>query len=167
MKKISPSNPEITDLKPNQARKKMKDAAFARLWAKAGGRCEFKGCNCKLYEDNVTHQNNNHGQVAHIIAFSPKGTRGDKELSAALDGKDENAMLMCGQHHHLIDHEEAEFYTVDRLRKMKQWHENRMEYLQSLNTAEQSMALVYFAKTSKDCPLVTPTAVKDAILSNV
>lgn len=163
--KISPSNPDITDVEIKKARKKMSDAGFARLWARAGGRCQFRGCNCKLYEDELTQSNNNHGQIAHIIAFSPKGARGDKKLSELSDGKESNAMLMCHKHHYLIDYAEPEKYTVEILREMKAEHEAKMEYLQGLMYADVSRALVYFAKTSRDFPKIRPDEIRDAILN--
>ena len=37
------------------------------LWLRAGGRCEFRGCNKILYEDNVTRDPVNESNIAHII----------------------------------------------------------------------------------------------------
>lgn len=62
-------------------RKKLKDAAYARLWVKSAGRCEFRGCNCVLYEDEITTEDCMSAQIAHIVAFSPDGPRGDRQLS--------------------------------------------------------------------------------------
>ena len=38
-----------------------------QLWVKAGGRCEFRGCNKYLFEDEVTRQPKNISNIAHIV----------------------------------------------------------------------------------------------------
>ncbi|MCL3854168.1 SAVED domain-containing protein [Parabacteroides sp. GYB001] len=148
------------------ARKKLKDAAYSRLWAKSAGRCEFQGCNCLLYEDNITGENNSHGQKAHIVAFSENGPRGDKELSAALDGDDENLMLLCNEHHHLIDHEGVEKYSVDVLRKMKENREREIRQLTELTTESKSTCLVYMSSIGKFNPTIDDSEIRNALWSS-
>lgn len=150
----------------SSARKKLKDAAYARLWAKSAGRCEFQGCNCLLYEDNLTGENNNHGQKAHIIAFSENGPRGDKELSAELDGHEENVMLLCNEHHHLIDHEGVEKYSVDVLRKMKENREREIRQLTELTTESKSTCLVYMSSIGKFNPTIDDSEIRNALWSS-
>ena len=52
-----------------------------KLWIKSGGRCQFRGCNKLLYRDDLTQTERNSSYFAHIVADSPGGVRGDKELS--------------------------------------------------------------------------------------
>ena len=73
------------------------------LCGKAAGMCEFEGCNKRLFYDGVTLSTSNNAYVAHIVASSSKGPRGDKTLSPLLSDKLENLMLMCADHHKLID----------------------------------------------------------------
>ena len=73
------------------------------LCSKSAGICEFEGCNKRLFFDGVTLSKFNNAYVAHIIASSAKGPRGDKTLSPLLSDKLENLMLMCADHHKLID----------------------------------------------------------------
>ena len=73
------------------------------LWGKAAGRCEYEGCNKLLYQDEVTSESINRAFVAHIVAASPGGERGDKELSALLFNDIDNLMLLCHEHHRLFD----------------------------------------------------------------
>ena len=94
------------------------------LWLRAGGRCEFRGCNKILYEDNVTQDPINESNIAHIISWTETGPRGDKELSSKLATDISNLMLTCPEHNHLIDSgEQQETYTVSVLQEMKCEHE--------------------------------------------
>lgn len=101
------------------------------LCGKAAGMCEFEGCNKRLFYDNVTLKEFNNAFVAHIVASSSNGPRGDKILSPKLSDKLENLMLMCAEHHKLIDTYVDEF-PVDKLKKMKALHEEKIERVCSL-----------------------------------
>src|SRR5438445_13057633 len=46
------------------------------LFVRAGGRCEFDGCNKYLLEHHLTLTEGNFAQVAHIVAFKVAGPRG-------------------------------------------------------------------------------------------
>ena len=105
------------------------------LWLRAGGRCEFRGCNKILYEDDVTKDPINGSNIAHIISWTEAGPRGDKELSPKLSIDIRNLMLMCPEHNHLIDKSEnIEKYTVSFLQEMKNEHERSIRELTGLVT---------------------------------
>ena len=100
------------------------------LIARAGGRCQFENCNKNVFLDEVTLDDTNDSNVAHIIASSPDGPRGSKTQSFEMSDKIENLMLMCLDHHHLIDEKGQEhIYTVERLRAMKASQEERVQKL--------------------------------------
>lgn len=104
------------------------------LCSKAAGMCEFEGCNKRLFFDGVTLAEFNNAYVAHIVASSVNGPRGDKTLSPLLSDKLENLMLMCADHHKLIDNPTTGpiDYPVDRLKAMKKAHEEKIEKVCSL-----------------------------------
>ena len=105
------------------------------LWLRAGGRCEFNGCNKILYEDNVTSDPINESNIAHIISWKESGPRGDKDLSPKLATDINNLMLLCPEHNHLIDsRENVAKYTVSFLQEMKREHEEAIKELTSLRT---------------------------------
>ncbi|MEE1320236.1 MAG: SAVED domain-containing protein [Acutalibacteraceae bacterium] len=110
------------------------DNTIRMLCGKAAGMCEFEGCGKRLFYDNVTLSEFNNAFVAHIIASSKKGPRGDAELSHKLSDKIENLMLMCADHHKLIDIPSTgpRDYPVERLKEMKRNHEERVERICSL-----------------------------------
>ena len=100
------------------------------LIARSGGRCQFENCNKNIFLDKFTLTYSNNSNVAHIIASSPEGPRGSQTQSFAMSDKIENLMLMCLDHHHLIDEKGREhIYTVERLRAMKASQEERVQKL--------------------------------------
>ncbi len=105
------------------------------LWLKAGGRCEFRGCNKILYEDQVTQDPINESNIAHIISWTENGPRGDKVLSPKLATDISNLMLTCPEHNTLIDSgDNLEKYSVSVLQEMKQEHEEAIRKLTDLKT---------------------------------
>lgn len=110
------------------------DTTVRMLCGKAAGMCEFEGCNKRLFYDGVTLSKFNNAYVAHIVASSAKGPRGNKEQSHLLSDKLDNLMLMCADHHKLIDTPITgpRDYPVERLKEMKRAHEEKIEKICSL-----------------------------------
>ena len=118
----------------NNGRPKIPEATKKHLWLRAGGRCEFRGCNRILYQDDVTQDPMNESNISHIISWTPNGPRGDKELSEKLAINIENLMLLCPEHNHLIDDQsQTPKYTVSILEAMKHEHEEGIRRATELN----------------------------------
>lgn len=97
------------------------------LWARAAGRCEFRGCNELLYKDSLTQQRSNLATISHIVAFSPSGPRGDAVRSKQLEKDIDNLMLTCRKHGKLIDDKAQEAaYPEEVLLTYKREHELRI-----------------------------------------
>lgn len=116
----------------------------AELWWRAAGRCEFKGCNKPLYLHDITMDNCNLSNCAHIIGDSENGPRGTKE-SKDLAQDFNNLMLMCPECHKYIDHEGADKYDAGTLFEMKKKHEERMAFLTGLGEDLQANIVAYGA----------------------
>lgn len=115
-----------------------------KLWLKSGGRCQFCGCNEILYRDELTQSQMNKAYIAHIVADSPDGPRGDKILSPQLAKEFSNLMLLCDPHHRLIDDKsKVDTYTVDLLMTYKREHEERIEYLTGIDKSQKSHILIF------------------------
>lgn len=124
------------------------------LWGKAGGRCQYAGCNHPLYRDDVTNAEFNTSYIAHIVADKPSGPRGDAVLSEQLKSDIGNLMLMCDTHHRLIDIVDVTGHSVELLTRMKMDHEARIELLTGIQEEKQSHILMYGAKVGEhDSPL--------------
>lgn len=116
-----------------------------RLWVRASGRCQYAGCNKPLWRDDLTMADMNSAYIAHIIADSPDGPRGDNALSKKLAKEISNLMLLCDVHHRLVDHEDVEGHPAERLHGMKVQHERRIELLTSIQENRKSHVILYGA----------------------
>jgi SMODS-associated and fused to various effectors sensor domain len=116
-----------------------------RLWGKAGGRCEYDGCNEPLWLDTLTQAEFNVAYIAHIIADRPTGPRGHPTLSEQLKSDISNLILLCDAHHRLIDVSDVEGHTVELLRAMKDRHEQRIQLVTALGPDRQSHVVLYGA----------------------
>ncbi len=96
-----------------------------KLYVRAGGRCEFDGCNTYLLSHHLTHAEGNFAQMAHIVAFKPDGPRGKEAPRPANINDVENLMLLCHRCHKLID-DHPEDYTRATLEQYKSAHEARI-----------------------------------------
>ncbi|MDM4018168.1 SAVED domain-containing protein [Roseiconus lacunae] len=124
------------------------------LWGKAGGRCQYPGCNRPLYRDDLTQAEFNSSYVAHIIADKPDGPRGDAVLSDQLKSDISNLMVLCDAHHRLVDIVDVAGHPVDVLREYKRKHEERIELLTEIKEDQQSHMLLYGARVGEhDSPL--------------
>lgn len=120
------------------------DKVKLKLWTKSGGRCQFRGCNELLYRDDKTYAQMNRAYIAHIVADSPGGVRGDKELSPKLAKEFSNLMLLCDTHHRMIDDpSNGAKYTVELLQTYKKEHEKRIEYLTEIQENYKSHLLFF------------------------
>jgi hypothetical protein len=116
-----------------------------RLWGKAGGRCEYEGCNTRLWLDTLTQVEFNAAYIAHIIADQPGGPRGDPKLSELLKSDITNLMLLCDKRHRLIDREDVPGHPVERLKAMKALHEERIDAVTDIALDKQSHVILYGA----------------------
>ncbi|HTW31972.1 MAG TPA: SAVED domain-containing protein [Candidatus Sulfotelmatobacter sp.] len=116
-----------------------------RLWAQAAGRCEYEGCNLRLWIDSLTKFEYNAAYIAHIVADKPDGPRGDPILSERLKADLPNLMLLCDSHHRLVDKIQVEDHPVERLTAMKRAHEQRIDIVTDIAAEKQSHILLYGA----------------------
>ncbi len=107
------------------------DKTRLQLYVRAGGRCEFNACNRYLMEHHLTKIPGNSGQMAHIVAFSERGARGQSHRRSQVINDPENLMLLCYSCHRHID-ENSDRYSVATLRKYKARHEQRIYHVTGL-----------------------------------
>lgn len=116
-----------------------------QLWGMAAGRCEYQGCNHRLWLDDLTQCEFNTAYIAHIIADRPDGPRGHPTLSTELAKDITNLMLLCDTHHRLIDTGDEAGHPPDRLRAMKSAHETRIDLVTDIPPEKQSHVLLFDA----------------------
>lgn len=109
------------------------DKTAQKVWADAGARCMFHGCSKDLSEVPLWTKSARVGYLAHIVASDPAGPRGSQADSHRLADSPNNIMLMCDEHHRLIDSFAPQHFTTDVLNEMRQLHrETVRSYLDSL-----------------------------------
>lgn len=94
------------------------------LYGRAAGRCAFPNCRTNLIlpetEYNSTAQV---GIMAHIVAHSSKGKRGDPKFPKDKLDKYDNLILLCPTCHEIVDEHDKE-YTIEKLHDIKADHES-------------------------------------------
>jgi hypothetical protein len=131
------------------------------LWAKSAGRCEFDGCNKPMWRDGLTQIEMNFADVAHIIGDRAGGPRGDPVLSKEYRSDVSNLMLMCQEHHRMID-EIVRVYPEEILRQMKCAHEERVERLTAITPDRTSNVIFYKGRIGEIQPKID---IRDAWLA--
>jgi hypothetical protein len=123
------------------------------LWARSAGRCQY--CNKPLIGDLVSGNDRLiRALVAHIVSAKPDGPRGDTVRSPLLVDDIANLMLLCYEHHRLIDVEDLAGHPEHMLLAMKARHEERIEVQTGLTEDQKTHLLTFGALIgSQEAPL--------------
>ena len=126
------------------------------LWARTAGRCQFEGCNRRVFLSPVTNEKMNNSEKAHIYAFSGKGPRAVTDLPDDIRDLNsiENLMLICAIDHKTID-DNKDQYPADLLLGWKAAHEDRIKIVSGIASNKKSHVLMYEGKVGEiESPLV-------------
>ncbi|MEX2375644.1 MAG: SAVED domain-containing protein [Dehalococcoidia bacterium] len=145
-----------------------KNPAFAtvkELWARAAGRCEFRGCNKLIYRDDLTNLRSNLANVAHIVAASPDGPRGHPISSHQLSQDISNLMLACLEHGKIIDDfDKVDDYPEELLLEYKRQHEQRIEMVTGIMPEAKTHVLIVRGAIDGQSASISQKAAYQAIL---
>ena len=144
----------------------IKNITERELWARAGGRCQFSGCNNLLYKSAVTNETVNLAQKAHIYSFSEKGPRGWGPFRLNTTGLNDisNLMLMCHGCHNKIDQDKKGVrYSAELLITWKNEHEQRIEIVTGIQPEKKSHVIMYGANIGSEKSLITNTSCVEAM----
>ena len=127
------------------------DHTVFELWSKAGGRCEFRGCNKELWQENLTCRKVINSNIAHIVPWSPndKNKRCDPARAELLAKDISNLMLLCPEHHNSIIDKCSEEFSEEILKEMKIEHEDRICSATSIIPEMKSKIIKYSANIGK------------------
>ncbi len=106
------------------------------------GRCEI--CNQLLYIDSYYGDDANFGENAHILAVGSTGPRHSDDMSPEEINRIDNLMLLCAEHHHLID-TKPDDYKTDYLLCKKRQHEERIRRLTDIKDDASCQMVTYFS----------------------
>jgi hypothetical protein len=91
------------------------------LWGRSGNRCAI--CRQELVVDATeTDDESLIGEESHIVAREKDGPRGNSELDDESRDKYDNLVLLCRNHHKVVD-DQFVVYTVEKLHEIKRSHE--------------------------------------------
>ena len=134
------------------------------LYVRAGGRCEFDGCNEYVLSHQLTHKTINLGQMAHIVAFSEKGPRGNADGGKRpIDINNvDNLMLLCHRCHKLVDDHPKE-YSRETLLNYKKAHEERIFWLTSASPDRQTSVVILKSKIGGQIVKLSAAEIHEAV----
>ena len=93
------------------------------LWGRAAARCAHPSCRKQLINDeDRSGEGVLIGEVAHIVARNSSGPRGDKDPPGRTLDDQANLILLCRQHHTIVDRQPDRF-PVPMLVQWKADHE--------------------------------------------
>lgn len=153
-----------TTVKAGERRAPIPIATQLRLWVRAGGRCEFLGCNEYLLRDKLTLSETNYSDIAHIIAAKSGGARGQDPLPVDERSKIENLILVCKNHHKLIDDRKyAKKYPKELLMEFKREHENRIHRLTDIKPGNKTTVVRLRSNIASDSVSIPIDQIYNAI----
>lgn len=108
------------------------------LWGKAAERCSHPSCRKQLIGDGGDSEDVLVGEVAHIVAQSPSGPRGEHDPPGGTRDGLANLILLCPEHHTTIDQQPAKFPVA----KLVQWKKDHEDWVvNKLSTQDQFTGL--------------------------
>lgn len=135
------------------------------LWIKAGGRCQFRGCNKPIDRNFLTQEKVIIGAYCHIIGDSPDGPRGDSLRSKSLAADPENIILCCPICHKTIDDSKLQgHYPEALLIGMKQEHERHIQRLYDAKDVKRSLPLIITGRIAGSPTSVNVAHARHAVL---
>lgn len=136
-----------------------------KLWVRAGGRCEYKGCNEYLLVDEDTGFDVLIGDNAHIVARKKSGPRGKDRKPFSKRNQAENLILLCSKHHNkIIDKGKLlSNFPKEKLLLYKKDHEQRIKLLTGINKRSATNVIYMNGNIRGDKALIPINDINDAI----
>ncbi len=134
-------------IKSKVGRSNIPNAVKCELWGASAGRCQF--CNTLLFQDSAFGFKGNFSQMAHVHAVSPRGPRHVEGMTKNELNSIDNLMLLCPEHHKMIDDKPDEFFS-DMLFKKKQAHEERIRIVTAGQKYRKCKIVSYITSIDKN-----------------
>lgn len=161
-----------TSMARNPESRTYDDRDLKLLWGLAAARCSNPKCHIEcVAEATETDRAVIFGKIAHIVAHSDAGPRADPSFPKELRRKYENLILLCGNHHDVVDGQDST-YTIGELRAWKSEHEQWVrvslaEEISSIGFAElEVVAKAILSQPSRPADNLTLTPPAEKMLKN-
>ncbi len=117
------------------------------LWAKSGNRCAI--CRIELVSSEKLDNTAIVGDECHIVGREIAGPRGNHSLPLAARDDFNNLLLLCPNHHRLVD-ENVDTFTIGALTDVKNKHEKWVkDSLSSVNIIRSPSTVLYAMRVDK------------------
>lgn len=113
------------------------------LWVRSGNECAFPECRRKLIAEIGAYSVESNGdsvtlgEEAHIVADNNSGPRADPSMPQSIRDSYPNMILLCEEHHKVVDAANGKFFSVEQLRMFKAEHEEDVTRRMDRNSAER------------------------------
>ena len=151
----------MSPVKSEIGRTSIKEQVRMKLWAISGGRCEM--CNRLLYQDLTFGVDGNFGEMAHIHAVSEGGPRHKYGMSKEEKNNIDNLMLLCEEHHHLVDTNPEDF-SEGLLVQKKIAHEKRIREVTGIPSEQTCRIVTYFSNIDNQAEFSSDRLLREAVL---
>ena len=134
-----------------------------RLWVRCGGYCTM--CPTYLLSHEYFGDDGKFGELAHIIAHSPNGTRPNvADYPQEYVDSEDNIMILCPTCHTMIDKKANESkYNEDLLRKWKAAHEDKLKAQTKPTLKAVRKAIRFCATIGGNQVHVTDSQIREAL----
>jgi hypothetical protein len=136
---------------------------ICQLWGISAGRCEM--CNQLLYIDPMFGTTGNFAQNAHVHAVSTNGPRHKEDMTQGEINNVANLMLLCPQHHKMIDDNPDEFKD-GLLLQIKTEHEDRICEITAICKDQETRMVSFIAPIDTVCPEHDTGLFRQAVLNS-
>jgi len=162
-KKAKPPSKSKTSRSPvKEVTRQVDPKVKLQLFVLAGGRCQFDGCPHYLIEHHLTHKRGIFAQMAHIVAFSKKGPRGNVLDRPEDINNVDNLMLLCPTCHKLIDDNPLE-HPREQLEAFKKDNEVRIYRLTAMAPDRKTTVVIITAKIGGQPVKISQAEINEAI----
>lgn len=135
------------------------------VWARSGGICARPGCGCVLYEDPIFFKTRPFGELAHNVAASPDGPRGDATRSPQLSDDPDNLILLCPNCHTLVDKPKWQLdYPEALLAQWKRQHEGAIRVAGQHSHGRIAIGLHYLGVIGQQVVAGSPNTIPQAAI---
>jgi len=110
----------MSDASAASGRKAISDPVWKELFSRSGNMCFMDGCSSPLFDLSGLKD----VFIAHIKGVGEKGPRHDPFLEESELNAINNLLLLCNKHHNQIDAMPVQQFTVEKVRQIKQTHED-------------------------------------------
>lgn len=113
------------------------------LWGRSGNKCAFPDCKSELIMEDITINDSTIiGEECHIVGEKLTSPRGNHGLPLEDRGNYSNLILLCHNHHKIID-DQVNTYTVEILNKIKSEHEEWFKNTNGFDEQKQKDDEIY------------------------